>query len=74
MPIVSHTLSQSDQPNGGTYNVLRMYDQDAREYMVSWFAPAGFDNDAKVSITITEMDEQLKASEFDALIGSENPD
>ena len=72
MPIVSHTLEQSQQANGGTHNVLRMYDGDAREYMVSWFAPAGFDNAAKVSMTITEMDEQLKQSEFDSLIGADN--
>lgn len=74
MPIVSNTLESTEQANGGTHNILRMYDQDAREYMVSWFAPAGFDNNAKVSITISEMDEQLKVTEFDAIIGAANPD
>ena len=71
MPIVSHTVEQTTQANGGTHNVLRMYDQDAREYMTSWFAPAGFDNGSKVSNTITEMDEQLKQSEFESLVGAE---
>ena len=71
MPIVTHTLESVTQANGGTHNVLRMYDQDSREYMTSWFAPAGFDNAAKVSITLTEMDEQLKQSEFETLVGAE---
>ena len=71
MPIVSHNLEQTTQANGGTHNVLRMYDGDAREYMVSWYAPAGFDNAAKISATIAGMDEQLKQTEFEALVGAE---
>jgi predicted RNA-binding protein Jag len=71
MPIVSHNLVQSEQANGSTHNVLRMYDQDAREYLQTWFAPAGFDAEAKVNMTIAEMDVQLAESEFEALIGSD---
>lgn len=73
MPIVSHTLEQSTQANGGTHNVVRMFDQDAREYMQSFFAPSGFDVQAKVTIMISELDEQLKVTEFESLVGADNP-
>jgi hypothetical protein len=69
MPIVSHTLESSVQVDGSTSNVLRMYDQDAREYTQSFFAPAGFDLTAKVNATIAGMDEQLKQSEFEQIVG-----
>jgi hypothetical protein len=70
MPIVSHTLDQTVQANGGTSNIVRLYDQDAREYMQSFFAPAGFDIDGRINMMIAEMDEQLAQSEFEAIIGS----
>ena len=70
MPIVSHTLQTSTQPDGSTQNTLRMYDQDAREYMVSFPAPAGFDLQARVNLAIIEMDEQLAQSEFDQIVGA----
>lgn len=69
MPIVSHTLSTSTQPDGSTNNVLRMYDQDATEYMVTFRAPVGFNVQAKIDNTIAEMDVQLAEAEFQALIG-----
>jgi hypothetical protein len=69
MPIVTHTHTFSTQPDGSTSNILRMYDQDGREYMVSWFAPAGFDNAAKIAFAIAGMDEQLAESEFAQLVG-----
>lgn len=70
MPIVSHTLTQSEQPDGRSYNVLRLYDQDGREFTQTYFAPAGFDHNAKVNSTIVEMDEQLAQDEFEALVGA----
>jgi hypothetical protein len=70
MPIVSHILEQTVQANGSTHNVVRLYDQEAREYMSSFFAPAGFDVSAKISTMITEMDEQLKQTEFESLVGA----
>lgn len=70
MPILSHTLESNVQANGSTSNVLRLYDQDAREYMITFNAPAGFDIDAKIALTIVEMDEQLKVSEFEAIVGA----
>lgn len=70
MPIVSYTLEQTVQANGGTSNVLRLYDQDGSEYMSSFFAPAGFDVNMKIANTIAEMDVQLAESEFWALIGA----
>ena len=69
MPITTHTLESSTQADGSTSNVLRMYDQDAREYMVTFMAPAGFNVEAKISLTIAEMNVQLAESEFEALIG-----
>jgi hypothetical protein len=70
MPIVTHTLEQTTQPNGGTHNVVRLFDQDGREYMSSFFGPAGFDVQTKINIMISETDEQLKQSEFEALVGA----
>lgn len=69
MPIVTHTLQTSTQADNSTSNVLRMYDQDASEYMVTWHAPAGFDNAAKVAFAIAGMDEQLATSEFNSIVG-----
>ena len=71
MPIVSHRLEQTTQSNGATHNVLRMYDQDAREYMISFFAPADFDVGALVQNRIAEQDVQLAEMEFEQLIGAE---
>lgn len=71
MPIVTHSHAFTTQADGGTSNVLRMYDQDAREYTQTWFAPAGFDNQAKINLAIVGMDEQLAESEFEQLIGAE---
>ena len=69
MSIVSHMTETNVQANGSTQNVLRMYDQDGREYMQAFFAPAGFDVAAKVGLTIAEMDAQLAESEVEVLIG-----
>jgi len=71
MPIVSHTLEQSPQANGGTHNIVRFYDQDAREYMQSFYAPAGFDVNGKISIMQAGIDEQLKVAEFESIFGVE---
>ena len=48
-----------------------MYDQDAREYMISFFAPADFDVGALVQNRIAEQDVQLAESEFEQLVGAE---
>lgn len=69
MPIVSHNLQQSAQPDGRTYNVLRLYDQDAREFTQTYWAPSGFDHTARINAFIAEMDDQLAQDEFDALVG-----
>jgi hypothetical protein len=69
MPIVSHTHEYSTQADGSTSNVLRLYDQDGREYTQTFFAPAGFDVTTKINATITELDEQLKQSEFESIVG-----
>lgn len=69
MPIVTHTLQTSAQADGSTSNVLRMYDQDGKEYMQGFFAPAGFNLQTKVNIAIAELNEQLAVQEFEALVG-----
>jgi hypothetical protein len=69
VPIVSNTIASSQQPDGSTNNVLRMYDQDATEYMVTFHAPASFNLQAKIDNTIAGMDEQLAEAEFQSLIG-----
>jgi hypothetical protein len=70
MPIVSHTLEFTTQADGSTSNVLRLYDQDAREYMVTFFAPPAFNTQAKIDLTIAEMNVQLAETEFESLIGA----
>jgi hypothetical protein len=70
MPIVSQITETTVQANGSTSNVVRLYDQDGREYMQSFFAPAGFDVQGKVTAMIAEMDEQLAQAEFETLVGS----
>lgn len=69
MPIVNHRLESTTQADGSTQNILRMYDQDAREYTTGWSAPVGFDNQTKVNLVITEMNEQLAESEFNQIVG-----
>jgi hypothetical protein len=69
MPIVSHTLESSLQANGSSNVTVRMYDQDATEYMQGFNAPAGFNIAGKVSSMIVERDIQLAENEFQALVG-----
>jgi hypothetical protein len=69
MPIVSNTVESSTQADGSLSVVVRLYDQDAREYTQSFFAPAGFNIDAKVISMIAQLDEQLAVDEFNALVG-----
>jgi len=71
MPITSHLKEESTQANGGKHVVLRMYDQDGREYLLSFFAAVGVDVDTIVANRITEMDEQLAQMEFETLVGAE---
>jgi hypothetical protein len=69
MPIVTNSLQSTSQADGGTNNVLRMYDQDGVEYLQSFYAPAGFNLQTKVDNTIAGLNEQLATSEFQSLIG-----
>lgn len=69
MPIVSNTVSSTTQADGSLSVVVRLYDQDAREYTQVFFAPAGFDVTAKVATMTAELNEQLASSEFQALVG-----
>ena len=69
MPIVSNTVQSTTQADGSLSVVVRLYDQDAREYTQQFFAPAGFNVTAKVTTMTAEMNEQLATDEFNALIG-----
>lgn len=69
MPIVSHTLQSTTQADGSTSNVVRMYDGDGKEYMQTFFAPSGFNVQAKITTMIAELDQQLAEDEFRSLVG-----
>lgn len=69
MPIVSNAVSSTTQADGSLSVVVRLYDQDAREYTNVFLAPAGFDVAAKVARMTAEMNEQLALDEFQTLVG-----
>lgn len=69
MPIVSNTVQSTTQADGSLSVVVRLYDQDAREYTQQFFAPPGFNVDAKVQTMTTELNEQFAIDEFNALLG-----
>lgn len=69
MPIVTNTVESSAQADGSQSVVVRLYDQDAREYTSSFFAPADFNVAAKVQTMTAELNEQLAVDEFRALVG-----
>lgn len=69
MPIVSNTVQSTTQADGSLSVVVRLYDQDGREYTQSFFAPAGFNVTAKVNTMSAELSEQLAQAEFETLVG-----
>ena len=69
MPILTHTIATNVQPDGRISYVLRMYDQDGTERLLTGLLPAGFDVAAFVQTRIVEADVQLAEDEFRALIG-----
>lgn len=69
MPIVSNSVQTMTQADGSLSVIVRLYDQDAREYTQQFFAPAGFNVTAKVNTMTAELNEQLAVSEFESLIG-----
>jgi hypothetical protein len=69
MPIVTHTIEQSTQPDGRISYVLRLYDQDGTERLSTGLLPAGFDVAALVAARIVQTDDQLAEDEFRALVG-----
>ena len=69
MPIVSSTTASTTQADGSLSVTVRLYDQDAKEYTQSFFAPAGFNVTAKVQTMTNELNEQLAQDEFAALVG-----
>lgn len=69
MSIVGHTLEQTTQPEGGTHNVVRMTDHLGKQYMVTFFAPAGYDLDARIAVLKANLEAQLAEAEAEAIIG-----
>lgn len=69
MPIVSNTVQSTTQADGSLSVVVRLYDQDAREFTQTFFAPAGFNVQTKVNTMTAELNEQLAVDEFNALVG-----
>jgi len=70
MPIVSHTIEESVQANGGKNYTVRFYDQDSKSYTQAFYAPVGFDIDSWILNKTAELDEWLAQAEFDALVGA----
>lgn len=70
MPIVSHNIESTLQPNGGRNAVMRFYDQDGKEYMLGFYAAPGVDLDAVAASKIADLDEQLAVQELEALVGA----
>ncbi len=70
MPVVTNTLQSSTNADGSTNNVLRLYDQDGKEYTQTFWAPPGFNLQTKVDVVIVELNEHLATAEFETLIGN----
>ena len=69
MPIVQNNVQSTTQADGSLSVVVRLYDQDAREYTQAFFAPAGFNVEGRVQTMIADLNEQLALDEFNALLG-----
>lgn len=69
MPIQTHTLETTQQANGSTHNVLRMYDQDGKELIATFYATV--DPSTLVSGHIALADAQLAEQEFSEIVGAE---
>jgi hypothetical protein len=69
MPIVSHITQSNTQADDSKSVVVRYYDQDGREYMISFFAGVGVDVETIINNRIADMDEQLALSEFEQIVG-----
>jgi hypothetical protein len=70
MPIVNTIIQPSSNADGSQNVVVRNYDQDGREYMYSFYAPAGFDIQTAVNNKTADLNVQLADSEFETLIGA----
>ena len=70
MPIVSHvTELGAVQADGGRNVTIRYSDQDAAQYTETFWAPAGFDVEAKATARTAELSEHLADVEYRALVG-----
>ena len=69
MPIVSSTHTFTTQADGSTSNVVRMFDQDGKDYVQVFYAPEGFNVQSKIDLMIVGLNEQLAEQEFQALVG-----
>ena len=70
MPIARWTKEETLQANGGKHVVVRYYDGDEKEDMISFFASAGVDVDTIITARIPDMNERLAQNEFEALVGA----
>jgi hypothetical protein len=69
MPIVQNTFTQNILPDGRISYVLRMYDQEGNERLVTGLLPADFDTGAFIQAKIIDADIQLAEDEFNTLVG-----
>ena len=61
-------VEESPQSDGSKHVVLRLYDQDGKEYMTPYFEAVGADRTAMIARRVTEQNERLAVSEFEAMI------
>jgi hypothetical protein len=69
MPIQTHTLETTQQANGSTHNVLRMYDQDGKELIATFYATV--DPSSLVAGHIALADAHLAEQEFNEIVSVE---
>ena len=71
MPIVNTTFEGLDKPNpDGSFDVIvRNFDNEGKEYKYSQNVKPNFDIVADNAIKVANLNEQLAAQEFEALIG-----
>ena len=70
MPIVSYIVSASPtDPAGGRNATITYFDNAANVYTEVAYAPAGFDLEAKAAARMSELSEQLAASEAANVLG-----
>lgn len=70
MPIVRWVKEVTPQGDGGSHVVVRYFDGLENQKMESFFADQDTNIDAKIEGRIPDLNEQLAADEFEAIVGA----